>query len=225
TRLRTLYKSEGGAFPDPIVNLSWPYAAANSLTPDELAKEYTGRALKDLTDPKTPTQVTRKAGEQLAGFAELRDDGTTLSGCWIYCGAWGPAGNLMARRDNSDPTGIGQTLNWGWSWPANRRGMYNRASCDPSGKPFNPQRKLLAWNGATWSGVDVPDYKADEDPALGMRPFIMNADGMARSTCTAKAVPRSSARGNLVEGPSPEHYEPFETPLAHTPLSPGQPQT
>src|SRR5439155_203404 len=141
-----------GTYPDAIVNLSWPYAVANSPTPDELAKEYTGRALKDLTDPKTPTQVTRKAGEQLAGFAELRDDGSTLSGCWIYCGAWGPAGNLMARRDNSDPPGMG--------------------------------------------------------------PFIMNPEGVARFF----------ARGNLVEGPFPEHYEPFETPLAHNPLSPGQPQ-
>ena len=215
TRLRTLYTNEGGTFPDPIVNLWWPYAAPKSPTPDELAKEYCGRALKDLTDPKAPTQVTRKAGEQLAGFAELRDDGSTLSGCWIYCGGWGPAGNLMARRDNSDPTGIGQTQNWGWSWPANRRVMYNRASCDPSGKPFNPQRKLIAWNGTAWSGVDVPDYKADEDPALGMGPFIMNAEGVARFF----------ARGNLVEGPFPEHYEPFETPLAHNPLSPGQAQT
>ncbi len=53
----------------------------------------------------------------------------------------------MARRDNSDPTGIGQTLNWAWAWPANRRVLYNRASCDPSGKPFNPTRKLIAWNG------------------------------------------------------------------------------
>ncbi len=71
----------------------------------------------------------------------------------------------MARRDNSDPTGIGQTLNWAWSWPANRRILYNRASCDPSGKPFNPQRKLIAWNGKQWTGVDVPDFKVDEDPA------------------------------------------------------------
>ena len=80
----------------------------------------------------------------------------------------------MARRDNSDPTGIGQTLNWAFSWPANRRVMYNRASCDPNGKPFDPGRKLIAWNGTAWSGADVPDYKADEDPALGMGPFIMN---------------------------------------------------
>jgi formate dehydrogenase major subunit len=215
TRLRALYKSDGGAYPDPIVNLSWPYVVPNSPSPDELAKEYSGRALKELTDPKNPAQVTRKAGEQLAGFAELRDDGSTLSGCWIYCGAWGPAGNLMARRDNSDPTGIGQTLNWAFAWPANRRVMYNRASCDPGGKPFNPTRKLIAWNGTTWGGADVPDYKADEDPALGMGPFIMNADG----------VGRFFARGAMVEGPFPEHYEPFETPLASNPLSPGKAET
>ncbi len=212
TRLRALYKAEGGAYPDPIVNLSWPYAVPKSPSPDELAKEYSGRALKDLSDPKNPAQVIRKAGEQLAGFAELRDDGSTLSGCWIYCGAWGPNGNLMARRDNSDPTGIGQTLNWAFAWPANRRVMYNRASCDPRGKPFNPDRKLIAWNGAVWAGADVPDYKIDEDPSLGMGPFIMNADG----------VGRFFARGAMAEGPFPEHYEPFETPLASNPFNPGK---
>ncbi len=209
-RLRAMYRSEGGAYPDPIVNLSWPYAVPNSPSPEELAREYSGRALKNLVDPNNPTVVTRKAGEQLAGFAELRDDGSTLSGCWIFCGAWGPTGNLMARRDNSDPTGIGQTLGWGWAWPANRRVLYNRASCDPSGKPFNPDRKLIAWNGTAWGGADVPDYKVDEEPALGMGPFIMNPEGVARLF----------ARGNMAEGPFPEHYEPFETPLAHNPLSP-----
>ncbi len=213
-RLRALYKSDGGAFPDPIVNLYWPYAHANKPSPEELAKEYSGRALKDLTDPKNPGTVTRKAGEQLAGFAELRDDGSTLSGCWLYCGAWGPAGNLMARRDNSDPTGIGQTVNWAYSWPANRRVMYNRASCDPNGKPFNPERKLIAWNGTTWGGADIPDYKADEDPSLGMGPFIMLSEG----------VGRFFAKGAMAEGPFPEHYEPFETPVATNLLNPGQKQ-
>src|ERR1700751_614350 len=211
-RLRALYRSEGGAYPDPIVNLYWPYAVPESPSPDELAKEYSGRALKELTDPKNPSQVTRKAGEQLAGFAELRDDGSTLSGCWLFCGAWGPNGNLMERRDSSDPTGIGKTLNWSFAWPANRRVMYNRASCDASGKPFNPQRKLIAWNGTAWGGPDIPDYKADEDPSLGMGPFIMNADG----------VGRFFARGGMAEGPFPEHYEPFETPLATNPLRPGK---
>jgi formate dehydrogenase major subunit len=214
SRLRKLYETEGGAFPDPLLKLSWPYANPQSPSPEELAKEYSGRALADLSDPKDPTRIIRKAGEQLAGFAELRDDGSTACGCWIFCGSWGPTGNLMARRDNSDPTGIGQTLNWAWSWPANRRILYNRASCDPSGKPFNPQRNLISWNGKQWTGADVPDFKVDEDPAGGMGPFIMNAEGVARFF----------ARTNMVEGPFPEHYEPFETPLGYNPLSPDQPQ-
>ena len=213
-RMRALYVAEGGSYPDPIVKLSWPYSNPSSPGPEELAREYSGKALRDLTDPKTPTLVVRKAGEQLAGFGELRDDGSTSSGCWIFCGAWGPTGNLMARRDNSDPTGIGQTINWAWAWPANRRVLYNRASCDVNGKPFNPERKLIGWNGAAWSGADIPDYKVDEDPSAGMGPFIMNAEGVARFF----------ARGNMAEGPFPEHYEPFETPLARNPLSPTQPQ-
>jgi formate dehydrogenase major subunit len=119
----------------------------------------------------------------------------------------------MARRDNSDPSGLGQTPGWAWSWPANRRLMYNRASCDPSGKPFNPSRKLIAWNGTAWKGFDVPDYKVDEDPALGMGPFIMLPEG----------VGRFFAKNAMAEGPFPEHYEPLETPLATNPLSPKQP--
>ena len=212
-QLRDLYKAEGGAFPDPIVNLSWPYAVPASPTPEELAKEYNGKALADVLDPKDPTKVIRKAGEQVAGFAELRADGSTSCGCWIYAGSWGPNGNLMLRRDNSDPTGIGQNLNWAWAWPANRRVLYNRASCDAAGKPFNPGRKLIGWNGKAWGGADIPDFKADEDPAAGMGPFIMNPEGVARFF----------ARGGMAEGPFPEHYEPFETPLASNPLNPDQP--
>lgn len=208
THMRDLYRDEGGAFPDPIVNLSWPYSNPNDPTAMELAKEYSGRALSDLRDANG--NITRRKGEQLDGFAELRDDGSTLSGCWIYAGAWTEKGNLMARRDNSDPTGIGQSLNWSWAWPANRRVLYNRASCDVQGKPFDARRQLIAWDGARWTGADIPDYKADEAPNLGMGPFIMNPEGVARFF----------ARKGMAEGPFPEHYEPFETPLAYNPLSP-----
>lgn len=208
THMRDLYQREGGAFPDPIVNLSWPYSNPDDPTAMELAKEYSGRALVDLRDANG--NITRRKGEQLDGFAELRDDGTTLSGCWIYAGAWTEKGNLMARRDNSDPTGIGQTLNWSWAWPANRRVLYNRASCDVQGKPFDARRQLIAWDGARWGGADIPDYKADENPDLGMGPFIMNPEGVARFF----------ARKGMAEGPFPEHYEPFETPLAYNPLNP-----
>jgi formate dehydrogenase major subunit len=120
---------------------------------------------------------------------------------------------MMARRDNSDPTGIGQTLKWAWAWPANRRILYNRASADPAGKPFDPTRALVAWNGTAWVGSDVPDFKADEDPAGGMGPFIMNPEGVARFF----------ARDGMAEGPFPEHYEPFETPLGYNPLNPDTP--
>lgn len=211
-RLRRLYEEEGGVYPDPIVNLWWPYSNPDEPTAEELAKEYTGRALTDLTDPQRPWQVLRRAGEQLAGFGELRDDGSTISGCWIYAGAWSEEGNLMARRDNSDPTGIGQTLKWAWAWPANRRVMYNRASCDLEGRPFNPRRELISWNGERWGGADVPDFKVDEDPADGMGPFIMTPEGVARFF----------ARKGMAEGPFPTHYEPFENPLGYNPVYPDQ---
>ena len=214
-RVKALYQEEGGPFPDPIVNLAWDYAIPHEPSPEEIAKEYNGKALADLPDPSGEGKFIRRKGEQLSGFGELRDDGSTSSGCWIFCGAWGPAGNLMARRDNADPTGIGNTLNWAWSWPANRRVLYNRASCRPDGTPFDPKRTLVSWNGERWVGADVPDFVFDEDPANGMNPFIMNPEGVARFF----------ARGNMAEGPFPEHYEPFETPLKSNPLSPNQAAT
>ncbi len=212
-RIRESYRTEGGAYPDPILKLSWPYFNPESPTPEELAKEYNGTALADLADRDSPTKTVLKAGQQLAGFSQLRDDGSTASGCWIFCGAWTEEGNQMARRDNSDPTGIGQSLGWAWAWPDNRRILYNRASCDVKGEPFDPTRKLITWDGKKWTGADVADYKEDEAPALGMGPFIMNPEGVARFF----------ARGMLNEGPFPEHYEPFETPLGFNPLHPNRP--
>ena len=212
-RMREMYSTEGGAFPDPVLNLTWNHAQPLHPSAAELAMEYNGRALEDLPDPRDPSRITRRRGEQVSGFGELRDDGSTSSGCWIYAGAWTQDGNMMARRDNSDPTGIGQTLKWAWAWPANRRILYNRASADPSGKPFDPKRPLVWWNGTAWTGADVPDFKADEDPAGGMSPFIMNPEGVARFF----------ARDGMAEGPFPEHYEPFETPLGYNPLNPDTP--
>ena len=210
TRLRALYKSEGGAFPDPIVDLTWPYKIPGRPSAEELAMEYNGRALADLPDPKDKTKTLVKAGELLAGFGQLRDDGTTACGCWIYSGAWTQAGNQMARRDNSDPYGVGQTLNWAWSWPANRRILYNRASSDPSGKPWDPRRRLIAWNGKAWGGADVPDMRPDAAPDEEVGPFIMTAEGVARLF----------APTGLAEGPLPEHYEPLESPLPNNPMHP-----
>lgn len=211
-RLRELYRQEGGTFPDPIINLDWSYQNAASPSPEDLAKEFNGKALRDVTDPKDPTKVLAKAGEQLAGFAQLRADGSTACGCWIFSGSWTQAGNIMARRDNFDPSGLGNTPNWAFAWPANRRILYNRASCDASGKPWDAKRKVLAWSAAAnrWQGMDVPDMRLDAAPEQNVGPFIMNPEGVARLFAVDK----------MAEGPFPEHYEPFETPLDTNPLHP-----
>jgi formate dehydrogenase-N alpha subunit len=211
-RLRDMYKKDGGAFPDAILNLSWPYKVPYEPSPEELAKEYNGKALADLADPKDPTKLIKKGGELLDGFAQLRDDGSTACGCWIFSGAWTEKGNMMARRDNADPFHNGQTLNWSFAWPANRRILYNRAAADPAGKPWDAKRKQVWWDAAQskWVGSDVPDFKVDSAPEDGMGPFIMNPEGIARFF----------ARGMMNEGPFPEHYEPFDTPLGYNPMHP-----
>ena len=212
-KLRQAYVKDGGAFPDPIVNLNWNYKIPSAPSAQEVAMEYNGKALTDVLDPTDPTKVLAKAGEQLPGFGLLRDDGSTASGCWIYAGAWTQAGNQMARRDSADPYGIGQALNWAWAWPANRRILYNAAAADPAtGKPWIPKRGLIGWDGKRWSGSDVPDIRLDADPmaADAVRPFIMTAEGVARLF----------APTGLAEGPLPEHYEPFESPLVNNLMHP-----
>lgn len=208
--LKAMYAKDGGAFPDPILKLSWPYRIADEPSPEELLMEISGKALTDLVDPKDATKVQVKGGEQLASFGFLRDDGTTACGNWIYSGCWSQAGNLTARRDNSDPSGLGQTLNWGFAWPVNRRIIYNRASCDPAGKPWDPSRTVLKWTGSVWGGNDVPDMRPNAAPEEGVMPFIMNPEGVARLF----------ARDLVTDGPLPEHYEPFESPLDTNPMHP-----
>ena len=201
-RLKALYQKEGGAFPDPILNLHWPYQDPNEPTADELAKEMNGYALADLYDPTDPTKKLVDAGKQLPGFAVLRDDGSTACGCWVFSGCYTEAGNMMARRDNSDPDNTGAYLKWSFAWPANRRILYNRASCDLDGQPWDPTRKLIAWDGSRWSGYDVPDIPPTSAPAQ-VGPFIMNPEG----------VSRLFTRGMMRDGPFPVHYEPFESPV------------
>lgn len=204
-KLKAMYARDGGANPEPIMKLGWAYKRPEAPSPDELLRELNGKALADLADPADPTKIIRKAGEQLDGFAQLRDDGTTASACWIYAGCYTEKGNITARRDNSDPSGKGVHGNWAFAWPANRRILYNRASADPSGKPWSRKKALVEWNGAKWGGADVPDYGIALDPAKEAGPFIMNAEG----------VGRLFSRGLMNEGPFPEHYEPFESPIAN----------
>ena len=211
-KVRELYRAEGGKFPDPILNLSWTYTVPENPSLSEVAKELNGRAISDVEDKASNT--TMKAGQQLPGFSWLRDDGSTSSGNWIWCGSWTEAGALTQRRVPDDPSGLGIHPNWAWSWPMNRRVLYNRASADPSGKPWDPARPQVWWNAAQkkWVGNDVPDFKADSDPKDHMGPFIMNPEGVGRIFGPLAA---------FVDGPFPEHYEPIESPLVN-PLHPSR---
>lgn len=213
--LKKMYAKDGGAFPDPILKLSWPYRIADEPSPEELLMEISGKALGDLMDPKDLAKLQVKGGDQLPSFAFLRDDGSTACGNWIYSGTWSQAGNNTTRRDSSDPSGLGQTMGWGYAWPVNRRILYNRASADMAGKPWDPSRTVLKWTGTAWGGNDIPDMRPNAAPEEGVMPFIMNPEGVARLF----------ARDLVNDGPLPEHYEPFESPIESNPMHPKNPKT
>jgi len=202
-RIRKLYEAQGGKGAEPLLAVDWSYKNPAEPSADELLKELNGKALKDLADASG--KVTRRAGEQLASFGEMRDDGSTDGAMWIYTGVYGPAGNLSQRRDNADPSGLGVYGNWGFSWPANRRIQYNRASADPDGKPWSERKKYMFWNGERWTGPDVPDYVPTIPPSQATGPFIMNPEGVSRLW----------VRGLMADGPFPVHYEPFESPVTN----------
>jgi len=196
-RVRNLYRQQGGKFPAPVMELTLPYKDPVKPELDEIAQEINGR---DLT-----------TGKRLETFADLKDDGTTTAGDWIYTGHYPETGNLTKRRDGvqdpqtNDPTGMGFYPNWAWSWPVNRRVLYNRASADRQGRPWDPARPGIQWDAAAgkWAG-DVPDYPPTADPRKpgAPLPFIMTGEGTGRLFSNGVA-----------DGPFPEHYEPIESPV------------
>jgi formate dehydrogenase major subunit len=200
-RVRRLYQQQGGSFPDPVLQLAMDYADPARPTLDEIAQEVNGH--------------DRATGKRLASFALLKDDGSTTSGNWLYTGSYPESGNLAKRRHGvddprtNDPNGLGFYPSWGWSWPLNRRVLYNRASADPAGRPWDPARAGIQWNGTRWVG-DVPDYPptmSPDDPNAYL-PFIMNGEGTGRLFSNS-----------TIDGPLPEHYEPVESPIEN-PLHP-----
>jgi formate dehydrogenase-N alpha subunit len=206
--VRALYEKEGGAYPDPVRGLDWWYSNQSSPSLDEVAKEINGWAIEDVRDATGAVVV--RAGQQLARPTDARADGTTLSGNWLYIGMYPEAGNLTQRRSLTDPGGLGFYSDWAFSWPANRRILYNRCSADAQGRAWDPARPGIVWNGQRWVG-DTADYLPTSAPEAGLAPFIMLPEGVGRLF-----VP-----GQFVDGPWSEHYEPAESPVLN-PLHPAQ---
>ena len=206
--LKELYAKEGGPLKEAITKLTWNYGASvidGRLTRVDIhavAKEINGYFLKDKVDQASKREF--KKGDPVPAFAFLQDDGSTSSGCWIYCNSYADK-NMAARRGTKDASGIGLYPEWAWSWPVNRRIIYNGASVDLKGVPWDPKRAVITWDGIKWVG-DVPDGVGN--PGSERPPFIMKPDGVA-----------SIYGPGLADGPFPEHYEPLESPLAKNLLS------
>lgn len=204
-RLRQLYAAAPGPNADPILNLAWEYGEGEIDT-HQVARQINGWATSDVKDKDGNVIVA--GGKQVKNFTQLQADGSTACACWIYSGSYNEEGNMMARRDPVDthPQGLGLCSNWAWAWPLNRRIIYNRASVTMRGEPIDPARALIRWNAAEkkWEG-DVPDGGWPPGERL---PFIMRRGGRARLMGPSMA-----------DGPFPEHYEPWESPVFN-PLHP-----
>lgn len=210
-KIRALYAKEGGAFPDPIKNLNWDVATNHAFDAHKVAKRVNGYFLKDKTLKVGGKDKTFKAGDPVPSFALLQTDGSTSSGNWIYCASYTDK-NMAARRDRTQTpmqAAIGLFPGWTWAWPVNRRILYNRASVDPQGKPYQPNKPVIEWVDGKWVG-DVPDggWPPMADSGKGKYPFIMNAEGMGRIFGPGRN-----------DGPLPEYYEPLECPVGAHPFS------
>src|SRR5262249_42143263 len=202
-----------------LLNLTWDYDGV----PNEVLPDGTRSKIPDEPDAekvlKEMNGYTVSDRKQLAGFSALKDDGSTACGCWIYSGVFPAEGRNRARSRKRDPQNYTDP-DWGFSWPANRRIMYNRASADPEGRPWSERKKYLWWDDAQkkWTGLDVPDFEPDKPPSYrpdrdtkgmaaisGDSPFIMKADGKGWLF----------APTGLKDGPLPTHYEPVESPVAN----------
>jgi formate dehydrogenase major subunit len=189
----------------PVLELTWDYPTHGPLDDPDAAA-----VLAEINGWNAD-------GEFLSAYTELKHDGSTSCGCWIYCGCYAEGVNQTARRKPArEQNWTGGE--WAWAWPANRRILYNRASADPEGKPWSERKALVWWDAeqGKWTGHDTPDFQADKPPdyrpdegavgpdALsGTDPFIMQADG--RGWLYAPA--------GVAEGPLPTHYEPQDSPV------------
>jgi formate dehydrogenase major subunit len=189
----------------PVLDLTWVYP-----THGEVSEPSAEAVLREINGWDAE-------GKALPGYTELKDDGSTACGVWIYCGCFKDEINGPARKTpGSEQSWVAPE--WGWAWPMNRRIIYNRASADPDGKPWSERKRYVWWDEAQgkWVGEDVPDFEETKRPDYvppddakgpdairGDHPFVMQADGRGWIF-----VP-----SGLVDGPLPTHYEPHESPF------------
>jgi formate dehydrogenase major subunit len=213
-RVRELVEDSSEPKDQIIKKASWNYTTAEGVL-----REMNGQVLHEV-----PASGL-KAGSYLSQTGDLRPDGSTSSGVWIYAGVFAGGENLSKRRDASDPGGLGLTPKFGWTWPNNIRVLYNRASCDRHGKPYPGAKPIVWWDETAkrWTGYDVPDVPVITDgpnTPNGQRPFHQNAEGVGRLFAAVYKDPDPKEPGFprdssyvLKDGPLPEMYEPVESPV------------
>jgi len=217
-RLKALYAGSTLPRDEGFKRLTWDFDRDPGAGAPDAGGEPDGeKILKEINgyDSDDPAR-------HAAGFGDLKDDGSTTCASWIYCGVFPAPGQNRSKNRTPDPPGTpGQAnLGWGYTWPANRRIMYNRASADPQGRPWSERKKYVWWDEGQrkWVGYDVPDFAPTKPPTAkakpdgigldahgGDEPFIMMQDGVGWLY-----VP-----SGLVDGPLPTHYEPAESPVTN----------
>lgn len=192
-KLCELYRKEGGACPDQILKTNMNYRINGKADLRALCWALNGYTVKDQ--------------KLIPGYAALKADGTTACGIWIFSGYYNNEAEKMdpmkqpcTRRNKSDPSGLGLFPEWSFAWPANRRILYNRASADPEGRPWDPKRTLVEWKGDHWLQNDVGDFVTAKGP--DDKAFFMTWEQNARLFAYGMA-----------DGPLPEHFEPHEAPV------------
>jgi len=219
-KLKEAY-AQGGVYPDPILNLKWDYETNGAYDPHKVAKEINGYFLEDVT----VKGKNFKKGTLVPSFAFLQTDGSTSSGNWLYCNSYTEKGNMAARRSGKDASNnIGLYPEFSWCWPVNRRIIYNRASVDPTGKPWDEKQWVIKFAGDQKDGKWVSKKWIGDVPDGGWYP-LQNPDGSARTDAKYAFIMRKHGHAQIfgpgrADGPFPEHYEPLECPVEENYLNP-----
>jgi formate dehydrogenase major subunit len=226
--LKELYADSRQPRDRPIQALTWDYLDPKANEEWRIKDEpSTELVLKEINGYRWPAGSAHplKDGAPLRSADELRDDGSTACGAWIYTGIYADGRNHAANRQGDEWVSSG----WGFAWPGNRRILYNRASADPQGNPWPKEARLAKAEGhrgyvywdaerKRWVGLDVPDFPASKPPDAKAEP---NGVGLAAHDGTSPFLLKADGKGwlyvptGLVDGPLPAHYEPYESPVAN----------